>query len=259
MRAISSRVLIGMWLPLALVALWQVATMAFPNPFFPEPREILSALDALASWEWFVLRVWPTITLTVGGFLVGSALGVIMGVVIAAHPLTYSALSPLAVFIRSMPSAAIIPVILAVFGFERVSLYVAVIVAVSFQVTLVTMLAVYQTDSRHIDMAKVAGMSRIKTLFVVRIPAATGKILTGIQAALQVALLVAVTVDVLAGGSGMGRFTAEALDTLRLTHMWVAVVVVGTIGVVLHEVFYLLERRLAPWYFAMGRGDGVRP
>lgn len=257
MRALAAKILIALWLPTAVILLWQVVTMVSPNPFFSEPWDIAKAFDSIASWEWFVRRVWPTVTLTVGGFVLGSLIGMFLGIAIAAHPFLYAAFGPLAVFIRSMPSAAIIPVILAVFGIGRLSLYVAVIVAVSFQVTLVTMLAVHSTDSRLIDTARVAGMSRLKTLFSVRVPAATGKILTGVQAALQVALLVAVTVDVLAGGTGMGRFTAEALDTLRITHMWVAVVVVGTIGVLLHEIFFLAERRLIPWYFQMRKESGV--
>jgi ABC-type nitrate/sulfonate/bicarbonate transport system permease component len=257
MRMLAVKILIGLWMPVVVLVLWQVATTVSPNPFFSSPWEIAHAFDAIASWEWFFRRVWPTLTLTIGGFVAGSITGVVLGIAIAAHRITFAAFGPLAVFIRSMPSAAIIPVILAVFGISRVSLYVAVIVAVAFQVTLVTMLAVHSTDSRLIDNARVVGMSQFAILIFVRVPSATGKILTGIHASLQVALLVAVTVDLLAGGTGMGRFTAEALDTLRLTHMWVAVVVVGTIGVVLHEAFYLAERRLVPWYFQMRKESEV--
>jgi ABC-type nitrate/sulfonate/bicarbonate transport system permease component len=49
----------------------------------------------------------------------------------------------------------------------------------------------------------------------------------------------------------MGRFASEALDTLRLTHMWIAVVVLGAVGVFLHWLYNLAEKRLAPWYFGL--------
>jgi len=251
MTRLVKKLLTAAWLPLASVLIWEVWATFAPHPFFPQPSAIFQAFLSLASVEWFVARVMPTVSLAVGGYLAGCVVGVSLGFIIGSHPLLLRAFGPIAVFIRSIPSAAVIPVIMAIFGIGMVTLYVAVIIAVAFQVTLVTMLAVSQTENDYLDTARIVGMSAPKIFFFVRIPASTGKILTGLQAALQVALLVAVTVETLAAGIGMGRFASEALDTLRLTHMWIAVVVLGVIGVVLHWLYGFAERRMAPWYFGL--------
>ena len=252
------RFLVGLWIPLLAVVVWQVVATLYPHPFFTEPLVIARELWALVSIDWIIRYVWPTVALTLSGYVTGSLVGVTMGILIGSHPLLYQGLAPLAVFIRSIPSAAIIPVVLALWGIGPVSLFVSVVVAISFQVALVTMLAVYQTPADVLDTCTLLGMSKLQTLVTVRIPSATGQILTGLQAALQVALLVAVTAETLGGGSGMGRFTSDALDSLRLSHMWVSVVVLGLIGVVLHHGFAYLERRLAPWYFGMRKSVVTR-
>ena len=257
MREVGSKILVATWFPLLSIAVWQALTMAFPHPFFPEPREILSALVSVAAWEWFLLRVWPTLLLIVGGFVGGSVTGVLLGISIASHNLIFRSLSPIAIFIRSLPSAAVIPIILALFGIGDFSLLVAVTVAVTFQVTLVTMVAIHHTDVRLIEFAKVVRMSRLRVLFLIRLPGATSQILTGVQAALQVAILVAITVELLAGGNGIGRFAAEALETMRIENMWVSVVVIGVMGVLLHEAFHVGERKLFPWYFEMRKRETV--
>jgi ABC-type nitrate/sulfonate/bicarbonate transport system permease component len=251
MTPLVKKLVTAVWLPVAGVLLWQVWATLAPHPFFPQPSAIAEAFFSLANIEWFVVRVFPTVSLAVGGYLAGCVVGVSLGLIIGSHPFLFRAFGPMAVFIRSIPSAAVIPVIMAIFGIGMVTLYVAVIVAVAFQVTLVTMLAVSQTENTYLDTARIVGMSGLKIFFLVRVPASTGKILTGLQAALQVALLVAVTVETLAAGVGMGRFASEALDTLRLSHMWIAVVVLGAIGVFLHWLYGVTEKRLAPWYFGL--------
>lgn len=249
MRNFFRTALLFSWFPLGLGLLWEVGSRLGAHPFFPAPSRTWHALLELSSLDWFIKTVWPTVALTLGGYGVGVTGGLVLGIFLASRPLITRALGPVAVFVRSVPSAAIIPVILALFGIGTLSLYITVTVAVLFQIALATMVGVADTPSKMIESARLMGLSRTSILFLVRVPSATSRIITGMQAALQVALLVAVTVETFASGRGIGRFTAEALDTMRITNMWVSIGILGIIGVLLHEAFHALERRLFPWYF----------
>jgi sulfonate transport system permease protein len=248
-KTIFRRISLGLWFPIALVVIWELGASLYPNPFFVRPSTIAATFPVAIDSSWWFEALLPTILLTLGGYLLGSVVGVLLGIFIGASPSSVRLLGPLAVFVRSTPVAATIPVILAIFGLGSVSLYVAVAMTVGFQVLLVTMLGISRTDSHTVEAARVLGMGRTATLFQVRLPAAMADVLVALHTALQTALLVAVTVEILAGGSGMGRFVTEALNSMRVAHLWVSVIVVGVLGVFLHEAFFVLERRLAPWYF----------
>lgn len=249
MRRFLRHLSLVVWLPVAVVVVWELVATIRPNPFFVRPSVILGTLQAIVTSDWLVQILFPTILLTLGGYSLGVVIGVFLGAIIGSHPYSLQVLGPVAVFIRSTPNAAIIPIILAIFGIGSVSLYVAVAVAVGFQVLLVTMLGVARTDLASLETAQIMKMGPIATLIQVRFPQAMGDVLTALHAGIQTALLVAITVEILAGGSGMGRFVIESLNSFRVAHLWVGVVIVGLLGVVLHEVFLRLERRIAPWYF----------
>lgn len=85
---------------------------------------------------------------------------------------------------------------------------------------------------------------------MIRIPAATGEILAGLLAALQIAILVMVVSEMLGSGKGLGAFVIRAQATYMITDMWVGILTIGVLGVLLIESFALVERKIAPWYFA---------
>jgi ABC-type nitrate/sulfonate/bicarbonate transport system permease component len=238
-----------LWFPVAVVVVWELMSAVRPNPFFVRPSVILGTLSSVIAGDWLIQILLPTILLTLGGYGFGVVFGVVFGAIIGCHPFSLQVLGPIAVFIRSTPNAAIIPIILAIFGIGSVSLYVAVAVAVGFQVLLVTMLGIARTDSAALETAQIMKLGPVATLIEVRFPRAMGDVLAALHAGIQTALLVAITVEILAGGAGMGRFVIEALNAFRVAHLWVGVVVVGLLGIVLHEVFLRLEKRIAPWYF----------
>jgi ABC-type nitrate/sulfonate/bicarbonate transport system permease component len=238
-----------LWFPTLVIVVWEGLATTRPNALFVRPSVIVSTLPVIVNEDWFGRVIVPTVLLVLGGYGLGVLTGVILGTAIGSNPYSLQILGPSAVFIRSTPSAAIIPVILAILGIGSVSLYVAVAVAVCFQVLLITMLGVARTNPTALETAGILKLGPLSTLIWVRFPAAMADVLTALHASIQTALLVAITVEILAGGSGIGRFVTEALSSFRVSHLWIAVLVVGLLGVALHEAFLWLEKRIAPWYF----------
>jgi sulfonate transport system permease protein len=249
MRSLWVRVFTVLWFPTVALLIWHMVTLWKPNLFFTQPARIGAVAAQQLSPQWFVDVVMPTLILTVGGYFFGALFGLVAGTLIGSHPLLVRVLGPVAIFVRSTPAAATIPVILAIFGLGPLSLYVVVSVSVGFQILLITMLGVSRTDAGYQDVADVLRLSFTERLVLVRLPGAMPDILVALQASVQTALLVALTVEILAGGSGIGRYVSEALGLFRMPSLWIAVFVVGIIGVVLHELYFAAEKRLAPWYF----------
>ena len=241
--------LMSLWFPILVIALWWAGSIISPNPFFTPPPDIVLTLLRLLDGPFLELYVLPTIRLIFSGYLLGAIAGVILGTAVGYHPRGLEILGPLIIFLRSIPAAARVTVLIGIFGLGTQSLILAVALSATFHVAMMTMAGVARTSSATLDSARILRVSFLRRLFLVRLPAATGDILTSLQTSLQGSILVAVLVETIASGRGIGTFTAEALSLMRISHIWVSVLVLGTLGLVLNELFHVLERKLAPWYF----------
>ena len=249
MTSFLRKTLMVLWFPLAVVITWSFASDLFSNPFFTHPRDIFSTLFRLLDGPFLQMYVVPTLQLVFSGYLIGATTGVILGTAVGYHPRVLEICGPIIIFLRSIPSAARVSVLIAIFGIGMQSLILAVAFSATFHVAMMTMGGVARTASVTLDSAHILRLSFLHRLFLIRIPAAAGDILTSLQTSLQVSILVAVLVETIASGRGMGTFTAESLSLLRISHIWVSVLVLGTLGLILNELFHVLERKLAPWYF----------
>jgi ABC-type nitrate/sulfonate/bicarbonate transport system permease component len=249
MRAALRWLGLALWFPALVILVWWALSGYVTNPFFTPPPDIISALVRLLDGPFLELYVFPTLTLIFSGYFLGATSGVILGTAVGYHPRTLEIVGPLIVFLRSIPSAARVSVLLAIFGLGTQSLILTVAFSATFHVAMMTMSGVARAPQATLESAKILHMGKIRGLFLVRIPAAAGDILTSLQTSLQGAILVAVLVETIASGRGIGTFTADALSLMRISHLWVSVLVLGTFGLVMNEIFHALEKRLAPWYF----------
>lgn len=244
-RKISLRI----WFPVTVIALWQVALSHSTNPFFPPPSKILAAARFVITPEWITTSLFSSLITLSAGYFIGSFLGVVLGALIGNNASARIVLTPITNFIRSVPSVAKVPVIMALLGLGTATRICAVAVAVLFPVLMATMRAVATVPKELTEITEILGYGPIRSLLAVRVPAATGEILAGLHAAVQVALLIMVISEMLGSGIGVGAFIIHSQSTFMIADMWVGILVLGVLGVILNELFMVAERRIAPWYF----------
>ena len=248
----ASRALIRLgtqlWFPAAVVLGWAALSALSANPFLPTPAEVAIRLAQVLSISWIQSTVLPTLTTIVVGYSIGVTSALVAGIIIGGTPTLNALLTPLVVLIRSTPSAAKVPVVMAVVGIGRDAILAAVVIAVSFQMMLVVIRAIETTRREYLDVARLERFSWRETLAVVRIPAATGELLTGFYLSFQIALLVTVVSEILGSSDGLGLFILTAMGTFRIVDVWVGVIVLGSIGFAAHEAFGFIERRSVRWY-----------
>jgi ABC-type nitrate/sulfonate/bicarbonate transport system permease component len=250
MKGALGNVAARLWLPLTICLLWEIVARLSPNIFFPPPSEIGSAFLSVSPLGFWTNTLSPTLSVLVIGFVSGGFFGVLVGVFLGTHEPLRKVTYPIGVFVRSVPTAAKLPVILGIVGIGAEALYLAVFLAVFFNVLVVTMLGVARVHQKTLEAAQILGLGWWRTSFGVKLPAAMGDVLTGLQSALQVAILVTVLVETLASGFGIGSFLQDSSSLYRFSEMWVALITLGLIGIVGNETFHLIERRAVPWYFA---------
>ena len=78
-----------------------------------------------------------------------------------------------------------------------------------------------------------------------RSPAAAPTILTGMRISIGIAWLVIVAAEMLVGGTGIGYFVWNEWNNLNLTNVIFAILVIGTVGMLLDLMFGALSRLVA--------------
>jgi ABC-type nitrate/sulfonate/bicarbonate transport system permease component len=238
----------AIWLPIALVITWYFASANSEDPFLPPLQVIWDDFVALWIFQNVPIHVVPSLTNLFTGLFIGVSIGLLTGVFIGTSARIAKYVEPTVDFIRSIPPVATVPVFIMIFGLESQMR----IAAIAFSAIFPTMLAVIQgmhsNNKTMIDTAKVFRLSKFQTLFMVRVPAASPIIFSGIQVSLQVAFVVTIASELLGSGFGIGAFTLIATDMFMIVDAWTGVILMGILGFAINYIFDLVERRVLRWY-----------
>lgn len=140
---------------LAWLALWQLAAAVIHNPILMAgPAETLQALCALAGTEEFVQSLAFSFLRIVGGFLAGSAAGIVLALLAGERKLLREILAPLVTVLKSVPVASFIILALIWFGAGALSFFISFIVVLPI-LYLNTLQGMESLDPKLAEMAEV--------------------------------------------------------------------------------------------------------
>ncbi len=179
------------------------------------------------------------------GFLVGAALGVPTGVLLARSRIAAQVLSPYIVAAQSMPILALAPLIALWFGTGLLSKVVICGLIVLFPVAVSTMVGVRSVDPRLIEMARAFRATRNQLIRQIELPAALPAILGGMRVGATLAVVGAIVGEWAGADRGLGVLVNLARGSLFDTPlMFAALLTIAILGVALYLVVVAIERRL---------------
>jgi ABC-type nitrate/sulfonate/bicarbonate transport system permease component len=205
-----------------------------------EPRFWTATIDTLKTWAL--------------GLLIAVVAGVVLGVAIGAVPVLRAATASTIEFLRPIPSVALIPLASLLYGATITSTLVLVVYASFWQVLVQVLHGVADVDPVARDTAhayRLGRWARVRYLFW---PTALPYAVTGIRLAASVALVLAITGELLVGSPGLGQEIGNAQSSGAVPQMYALVVVTGLIGLAANLIARMAERRVLAWHPAM-RGE----
>jgi ABC-type nitrate/sulfonate/bicarbonate transport system permease component len=111
-----------------------------------------------------------------------------------------------------------------------------------------TIYGMQDTDPIARDTARAFQLRRAERLVAVTLPGAVPYIATGLRISSSVALILAVTAELVIGMDGLGRSISLAGDGGAVELMYALIVVTGMVGWALNSVFSRTERRVLHWH-----------
>ena len=179
------------------------------------------------------------------GLALGSGLGLLLGLAMGLSRRT-AALGFLSVeVLRPLPSVALIPLAMLVFGFGLAMEVSVVAFATLWPMLVLTQAAVRQVEPRLIEVSAALQLSAAQRAWKIVLPAALPRLLVALRLGVAVALVVAVTVEIAANPSGMGYALMTAQQSLDPALMLAWLLWIGLVGWTINEAAVRGQRVLA--------------
>jgi ABC-type nitrate/sulfonate/bicarbonate transport system permease component len=240
--------------PLAAVAvllvLWElvvrVGIVAETNipPASAALSELLNQFGDGAFWS----AVGSTLEGWAAGLGIAIALGVPLGLLIGSSRWAYRGLRVPIEFLRPIPSVALIPLAVLIYGQGLQSKVFLAAFASFWPLLIQTIYGVQDVDPVATDTARSFGLGRLERMWRVTVPSAVPYIATGIRISSAVALILAVTAELVIGAAGLGREINVARSGGNLDVMYALIVATGLLGWLLNLATSAGERRVLHWH-----------
>jgi len=147
-----------------------------------------------------------------------------------------------------MPKIAFLPVVMLWLGVFDVSKITMIVFDAIFPVVAATLIAIQGVERELIWSARNMGANEREMLWQIVLPAALPQIMTGLQVALPLSLIVAVVTEMLMGGYGLGGAMMTASRFANSTGVFAGIVEIAAVGYVLVKAMALVRRRLLIWH-----------
>ena len=224
-----------------------------PARYAPPTSRIVLALRDEVQQAQFWHAVRDTLSTWALGLAIAVVAGIALGVLIGSVPALRVATASTIEFLRPIPSVALIPLVVVLYGTVRSTL-VLVIYASFWQVLVQVLHGVADVDPVARDTATAYRLGRLARIRYLVWPTTLPYAVTGIRLAASVALILAITGELIIGTPGLGQEIAVAQASDSVPSMYALVVVTGLIGLAANLLARAAERRALAWHPA-NRGE----
>ena len=247
-RALKT-LLLKLILPVLVIATWVTATSVWEiHPIIlPKLQSVLRDFGSYAHSGEIVDHTLISLRRCLIGFTGGSALGIVMGIMLGWNKYLEDFFDVVVNFTRSIPKTALAPLFIVWFGFEEMPKVLLIGLASYFYTLIPTIEGVKNINKLYIKSARSLGASDRQILFTVLIPAAMPAMYAGVRLAAATSLVVLVFVEILSGNSGLGYLLEMSRSSLNMSTMYMTLIVLGIIGFILDWVVRRSEILLMPW------------
>lgn len=220
-----------------------------PARYLPPPTEVFVELGSFLATEDFWRAVADTLIGWAIGLAIASAAAVALGMIIGSSTFLRRFTASTIEFLRPIPSVALIPLAVLIFGVEIESKLLLVVYASFWQVLIQVLYGVADVDPVAANTARSFGLtSHLARLRQVVWPTTLPYLMTGLRLAAAVALILAVTAELLIGTPGLGREIALAQSGGATAEMYALVLATGFLGVLINAGFRALQQRWLGWH-----------
>ncbi|MDQ0382858.1 ABC transporter permease [Amycolatopsis thermophila] len=232
----------------AILALWELAVRLGQPGSVPSPSEVAPALADVISDGRLVGPVLQTLTAWALGLLLATAIGVAAGLVLGVSPVAERLTRFTVDFLRTIPSLALVPLAVLLYGSGTGSTLLLVVSAATWPILLQTAHGVHAVDPVASETCRSYRVRLHHRILFLVLPGAAAYLATGVRIAAAVSLLLSLSAELIIPAPGIGQEIAVTQLGGDLPAMYAWIFVAGVLGVLINALFSRLERALLRWH-----------
>lgn len=234
---------------ISFLALWEGAARIgiYNTTFLPQPTQCLGTLSSMIKSGELATDIGLSLQRAIIGFLAGSALGTVLGLLTGRLKLFDYTLGQLIRLMRSIPSISLVPLVIVWFGLGEFSKYLIVFWGVFFPVWINSHVGSSHVSQEVIWAARSLGARKINLLYQVILPSSFPFIMAGMRAGIAIAFVVLVAAEMTGAFGGVGYRIYASHLVFRVDKMAVGIATLGIIGAIADIVFAAALKAI-PWH-----------
>ncbi len=230
-----------------VLGLWEMLGNRIDPVLFTKPSLVaVAAVQMVMSGElWNYLA--PSLVVLAIGLSLAAVIGIAVGLTLARFWVVDVALGVYITFLYSIPSVALVPLIVLWTGYETTAKVVILFMFAFFPMAINTYQGVKNVDPKLVEVGRAFRCSEGQLWVNIVLPGALPFIVTGLRLAVGRGLIGMVLADLYTAISGVGYLIVRTASTYQVDKMFVPIVTLGLLGVTLTALLRVLERWVAPW------------
>lgn len=237
--------ILGFVLPLVV---WELLSRSglIDTLFLPTPAAVIEQ-----AWAWahssLAQDTWASIFRVTSGFVLAACLGVPLGVFIGSFKAVEGFFQPINDFVRYMPAAAFIPLMILWVGIGEGSKIAIIFIGVFFQIIVMVADVVRQVPGSWLEASYTLGATRGEALRLVIWRGSLPSLINILRVNMGWAWTYLVVAEMVAANKGLGYSILQAQRFMNTSTIFAGILIIGVIGLLFDLFFRQLHRRLFPW------------
>ncbi len=200
----------------------------------------------LANPERILALLWQHIFLTIGSLILAFAIALPLGWLLYRHKKLAGPVLGVLGILYTIPSIALIIFLIPLFGLNRRSVIVALVVYCQVILVRNVIAGLESIDPAIFEAAQGMGMNTIQVAWQVQLPLALPVILAGLRIAAVVSVAIA-TLGAKFGAGGLGTLLFEGIAQAgRVDKIWLGAILVGLLALLVNRAILAVERHFTP-------------
>jgi NitT/TauT family transport system permease protein len=232
-----------------VLAVWEGLVRGFQVPQFilPAPSNVFIAFYRGFESALYIDHMWITLSETLLGFVLGTALAFMLGTVIAlSRPFEYF-LYPFVVMFQAMPKVALAPLIIVWFGLGITSKVVNAALVAFFPLMVNTIVGLRSAEEDKVNLMRSLAASKAQIFWMLQLPNAMPYIFAGLEIAMIFALIGAIVAEFVGAQSGLGMLIQSMNFTMDVAGQFSVLFLLSLLGLVLNGIVTGVRRRVLFW------------
>ena len=232
---------------------WEAIVTVFRIEGFLLPRPSVIAVTFAREFPVVASAGANTLGEAVGGFLIGSALGIAIALATSRWSTLSEGLMPFAIAINSTPIIALAPITINWFGSTNSMSKMSIVAVIVFFPVMINMVrGLTLVDPSALELMRSYAASERAVMFLVRLPNSLSYLFSAFKVAATLSVIAAIVSEYFGGPNNvLGVYISQQAALFHFAEAWSAIIIGCIMGIAFYLVVVVVERLVMPWHASL--------